>query len=295
MKKQVISCVITTYKREPEILKRAVESIINQTYKDTEIIVVNDAPEENELSEKLEKMLTQFGEKVRYIVHDKNRGACEARNTGLKNAEGEYIAFLDDDDEWIDTKLELQYQLIVKEHSSLVYSPYYCIDKNGKSVIVEEKTDELPGDNDFEKLLCYNFVGSTSFPLLRTSSVRKVGGFNSNLRSSQDHELWLKIAREYKISYCNVPLINYYYSEDAITRSIANRIQGHEYLFREFENEYKRNKKVLNYRYNFLMITYMGAKKIKPSLKYWIKAFMVKPFSGYNLMPVKKALKKIRK
>ena len=95
----MISCVITTYKREPEVLKKAVDSILSQSYKDIEIIVVNDAPEDSELSNRLYKMLSEYDFPINYIVHESNKGACEARNTVIKNSNGEYIAFLDDDDE----------------------------------------------------------------------------------------------------------------------------------------------------------------------------------------------------
>ena len=68
----MISCVITTYKREPEVLKKAVDSILSQSYKDIEIIVVNDAPEDSELSNRLYKMLSEYDFPINYIVHESN-------------------------------------------------------------------------------------------------------------------------------------------------------------------------------------------------------------------------------
>ena len=149
----MISCVITTYKREPEVLKKAVDSILSQSYKDIEIIVVNDAPEDSELSNRLYKMLSEYDFPINYIVHESNKGACEARNTGIKNSNGEYIAFLDDDDEWEKEKLEKQLKKILSDHSALVYCDYYYIDKNGKMNIRKSDKQNLPGGNDFDRLL----------------------------------------------------------------------------------------------------------------------------------------------
>lgn len=288
----MISCIITTYKREPEILKRAIDSIKAQTYKDVEIIIVNDAPEEIELAKKIKAFIHEYDSEIKYIEHEKNMGACVARNTGISNSRGEYIAFLDDDDEWLSCKLEKQYNKIKSDNSSLVFSPYYSVDQYGTSKIINYDLDSIPGKNYFEKLLCFNYIGSTSFPLLRKSSVEEVGGFNLGLKSSQDHELWLKIAKKYEISYISEPLVKYYYSDSAITRSIDNRIQGHEYIHKEFESEYRNNSFILHYRYLFLTNTYFGAKNISQGMRYWGKAFILKPLSKDNLFVIKKILKK---
>jgi len=291
----MISCIITTFKREPDILKRAIDSIKKQTYKDIEIIVVNDAPEEKELAQRIEKFIKEYDSSIKYILHEKNMGACVARNTGISYSRGEYIAFLDDDDEWLIDKLEKQYNKIVSDKSSLVFSPYYSINQNGESEIVNYDLDNIPGRNSFEKLLCFNYIGSTSFPLLKKESVEKVGGFNKELKSSQDHELWLKITKENKISFVNEPLIKYYYSNMAITRSMENRIQGHEYIHKEFTKEYKNNNEVLHYRYIFLTNTYLGARNLKYGIKYWLKAIILNPFSKNNLFVFGKILKKFLK
>ena len=289
----MISCIITTYKRNTDILIRAVNSILSQSYKDIEIIVVNDAPEDEELSREIGLALNRCSPKIKYIVHEKNRGACAARNTGIQYARGEYIAFLDDDDEWVENKLELQLKVAVAENASLVYCSYYSIGKNGEITIKHPNMKYIKGDTDYQKLLCFNYVGSTSFPLIRADALRKVNGFNEKLQSSQDHEVWLKIAKHYKIAFIDTPLVKYYYSEIAITRFTEKRDQGYTYLLNEFQNDYQKYPELLHCRYMLLAGVYFGMKCFKKGFEYWKLAIKLNPISFENFMIISRTIIKL--
>jgi len=289
----MISCIITTYRREPDILCRALESIINQTYKDIEIIIVNDAPEYKELSIRLENAVSAYKANIKFINHSKNMGACAARNTGIKYANGEYVAFLDDDDEWMPEKLEEQLKIIEKYKVALVYCDHYFVDSKHNYHYKKVCLKHLEGKNDYERLLCFNYIGSTSFPLINLSILKGVGGFNTKLKSSQDHEVWLKIAKSNDIYYVQKPLVKYYYTDVAITRSIENREQGYNYLLEEFKEDYHKNSKILQCRYILLSVTYFGIKKIKQGLYYWKQAFKINPFSFKNLYVFRRVLEKL--
>lgn len=288
----MISCIITTYKRNVSVLSRAIDSIINQTYKDIEVIVVNDAPEEKKLCKQIKSLIEKYPENVKYIEHEKNKGACAARNTGIGISKGEYIAFLDDDDEWIENKLELQLKKMNEENAAMVYCDYLFVDASGNEVYKKPFMEYLEGNTDFERLLCFNFIGSTSFPLIKASVLRGVHGFNENLKSSQDHEVWLKIARKNKIAYVEEALVKYYYTEVAITRSSKNRNQGYTYLLKEFHDEYAKNKKVLHCRYILLSVTYFGMHCFKEGFSYWRKAIALLPFSSKNFLIFERLAKK---
>ena len=106
-----VTAIVTTYKREPEIVKRAVKSVLNQTYKGIKVVVVDDSPASYDLREKVKLEVCRLNSDIMYIQHEQNMGACVARNTGLKYADTEYVAFLDDDDEWVETKIEKQLKL----------------------------------------------------------------------------------------------------------------------------------------------------------------------------------------
>ena len=94
MQKGLVSVIITTCKREPKMLKRAIDSVINQTYKKIEIIVVDDSPSDYELREQVEELVLSYGT-IKYIKNSKNIGAALSRNVGIEASEGEFIAFLD--------------------------------------------------------------------------------------------------------------------------------------------------------------------------------------------------------
>ena len=128
----MISVIITTYKRTPDIVLRAVSSVVAQTFGDWELIIVDDSPETWEIRPQIRLAVEKIANedlRIKYIPHDKNSGACAARNTGIMHAKGEYIAFLDDDDEWVPEKLEKQLDILQKsgDNVALVYcgSVYY--------------------------------------------------------------------------------------------------------------------------------------------------------------------------
>ncbi len=291
---KMVSCIVTTYKRPIEIVKRALDSVVHQTYQDIELIVVNDAPMECALVEEIGKLLERYTVSKQYIVHEKNKGACAARNTGIAHAKGEYLAFLDDDDEWLPEKLETQLASMKSAKVALVYCSHYVINKTGKSRLIEEPlAQEGCHEDAFEQLLKENYVGSTSYPLLRTEAVREVGGFTEGLRASQDHDLWLRLVQKYPITYCKEPLVNLYYSKESISRNMENSLQGYEYLLDKYEWFYKEHKDIWNYRLNYLAYCCMCFGRVGYAVKYWLRGIVVKPISSHNLMLVAKGFQKI--
>jgi glycosyltransferase involved in cell wall biosynthesis len=292
-----ISCIVTTYKRPISILQRAINSIVNQTYSNIEIIVVNDAPQLVDLVEEIRVMLAHYNtNSIKYIVQPKNMGACHARNTGIEHATGKYVAFLDDDDEWLPDKLEKQYSLICKEKVDLVYCSHFEINRNGtRKLVIEELAREGIHGDEFERLLLANFVGSTSYPLLSLDAVKSVGGFDINLKSSQDHDLWLRIAKNYRIAYCNEPLVNYYFSEESISTSIVNKLQGFNYIFNKYKNLYYLDKNMYNYRLNYIAYCCLKSRYYKGFFLFTFQAIKVKVSSKYNFMILVKLINKIKK
>lgn len=207
----MITAVITTCKRPPEILERAIKSVISQTFKEIELFVVDDSPNSYEYREQVKNLVESYSNQgVVYIAHQKNSGACVARNTGLKAANGEYIAFLDDDDEWLPEKIEKQFEAFKKYDSrtALIYCGKVTVD-DITGVIRERQTDFHEGVV-FDLLIERNFIGSTSYPLLRTDALREVGGFDPQMPSSQDYDVWLRIAQIYKVGYVRENLVRYH-------------------------------------------------------------------------------------
>ena len=264
---ELVTIVIITYKRPLEIIKRAVSSVLSQTYTKFEVILVNDAPEDISLSKDINEYVIGLQDsRVRYIEHKKNMGANAARNTGLRNANGKYICFLDDDDEFIEHKLELQVPMI-NDNVGLVYGPFY-VRKNGQDTI----TKIVRPDNPLKAILQGNFIGSTSFPLLLTEAVRKVGGFDEKLISCQEYDLWIRIIKQYKIRCCKAPLGIYYISKDSTFKNSEKYSLGIECIINKYASLYSQYRRVLSNRYVNMSFTMLKKCELKRALFYRIKA-----------------------
>lgn len=285
----MVSAIITTYKRPPEIIKRAAQSVLNQTYSDIELIIVDDSPATYDLRDAVREMANMLGERVNYIRHEKNMGACAARNTGLKNAKGEFVAFLDDDDEWLPEKIGKQLSVIEKnEDIALVYCGRYT------HFVSEDKTEQqrvkFYNGKVYEKLILENFIGSTSFPLIRKSIIEKHGGFDVNMKAAQDYELWLRIAREYEVEYVREPLVRYYVHEgDQISKNNRNKVDGLNRL-NELNMDYlKKHPKAHAIRILRIIPYYLEIDSLKAK-KLFCKAAKIYPLPSKDLL---KAFKRI--
>lgn len=210
--KGLVSIIITTYKRESTMVQRAINSILAQTYDNFELFIVDDSPNDFADRDNVKNMVISLGDdRIKYIEHEINKGACAARNTGIKASNGEYIAFLDDDDEWYDTKLEKQVQKMIESDCDFVYCKKLIHDKVAKKDKMEKH--QLYRGNVFEKLLWSNFIGPTSVALIKKNCFDKVGIFNTKLLAAQDYEMWLRIAKEFKVDFVDEELLHYYIHE----------------------------------------------------------------------------------
>jgi len=185
----LVSVIICTFNRA-NMIARAITYVRNQTYWNTEIIVVNDASSDN--TDEVVKAISD--ERIRYIRHEKNKGLPAARNTGIKAAQGEYIAFLDDDDEWREDKLEKQLHVIKKFDAVLSDSLW-----NGRSRRLHRQP--MVSLDDLRK-------GSFASPtLLAKATVLKEVPFDESLRQGEDWDAFIRIAQRYSIGYVPEPLV----------------------------------------------------------------------------------------
>ena len=137
----MVSVIITTCKREPEMVERAIASVAGQSYHNWELIIIDDSPESYDKRDQVYSMIQRYSDKYTVFYHrnEENSGACYSRNRGLEIAKGEYIAFLDDDDEWLPEKLAEQVRIIeaTPEKVALVYCSYYrYVDETGERELI---------------------------------------------------------------------------------------------------------------------------------------------------------------
>lgn len=277
----MITAVITTYKRETEMVFRALNSVLQQTLNDIEVIVVDDSPCDYPFREDVKKMVLSQKQlhprrNIRIIQHEKNLGACAARNTGLEVAKGDYIAFLDDDDEWVPEKLEKQISLMSDPNVGLVYCGHYLQDdRTGKRIKV--RTECFHGDV-FKKLLDHNFIGSTSFPVIRTETIKEAGGFDIMMKSAQDYDMWLRIAKRHIIEYIDEPLVIYHtHAGEQITSNPQKKIDGLNRINEKYQ-EFIENDPELCWKRNIVLAPfYNGIGESRKAFSIWYKCLKKRP------------------
>lgn len=188
----MVSVVIPTYKRA-RLIPQAIKSVLQQTYQNFEIIVVDDcSPDDTR-----EVVTAIADQRVRYLRHDTNKGLPAGRNTGIDAARGKYTAFLDDDDEWHPEKLEIQLKAIEK-HDAVLSGALI----NNRRVKLHRRfvvtVDDLRKGNEFDPS-----------SLLAKTSVLKALRFDESLRQGEDWDAFIRIAQKYSIGYVAKPLLLY--------------------------------------------------------------------------------------
>ena len=184
-----VSIVIPTYKRV-NYLKRLLKSIEKQTFKNFEIIIVDDcSPNKDEYYQVVEEYKSVFSEFI-FLTNNENKGAPYSRNKGIKLAKYNLIALVDDDDEWLPDKLKHQVEIFAtKKDVDIVYSWVNAVDKDGK--IVYKYRSEIEGNPKYE-ILRSCFIPSPSV-MVKKSKIISAGLFDENLPSCQDWDMWTRM------------------------------------------------------------------------------------------------------
>ena len=273
----MITVIITTCKRKPQMLKRAIESVFAQTFSDWELIIVDDSPEDYEFRDDVRDMIKNFSSSIKYIRHEKNSGVSIARNTGINLAQGEFIAFLDDDDEWLPEKLSRQLEKFGNYKIGLVYCRnYYVDDVSGEIHEVKKVCHE---GKVFYALLRENFIGSPSFVIFRTEYLREVGGFaveTPPIEACEDWELFIRIAEKYEVACVDSPLVKYHDNHGEHGDTILRRIRGQEYIYNKYSQHFDFYVKCK--RLSALSVLNRKAGNYRKALIYWLKALPLQPF-----------------
>ena len=211
-----ISVIIPTYNRSQK-LKRSVESVLEQTYTDLEIIVVDDGSEDDTQ----EVVRSIQDRRIQYVRLDHNLGAAVARNEGVRRSNFALIAFQDSDDVWRPEKLERQ-MMYWQEHSeySLIYCSRFVHEENGEG-------HSFPGINGdglegeiLAKLLLFNTIDTPTM-LMKKECFMDVEGFDISMKSLEDWDLAIRISRKYMIGYVGEDLVDSYYSSDGVSTGIG--------------------------------------------------------------------------
>lgn len=273
-----VSVIIPTYKRPVE-LERALRSVLDQGFADAEVLVVDDNPPESEARRRTEGLLIRLGEEerpeqpesqpehpesqpeqpelaqrqgrpvqpeqherptIRHLKNSRSLGGAGARNRGIAAARGAFVAFLDDDDEWLAGKLKRQMELFERLPGDIcsVDTGFCEIDqrRGTRRTVMPALRGEI-----FDALLVKHRgrAPKLSSMVCRTAALREVGGFDEGLPSRQDLDLYLRLARRYRFEYIGEVLVNkYIHSSGRISGSRDNKIRGFELFYDKYYDEF---------------------------------------------------------
>lgn len=277
-----VSVIIPTYNRA-HLVGRAIGSVLNQTYQDFELIVVDDGSTDN--TEEVVKSIKD--PRIRYTRHDQNRGGSAARNSGIKMARGEYIAFQDSDDEWLPEKLEKQMRVFENAPAEVgvVYTGFWRIEGEKKTYIPSDKITRKEG-NIHGQLLKGNFV-TTQATVVKRECFKKAGMFDEHLPRFQDWELFIRISKYYDFKCIDEPLVISYFTPASISANQHALIEALKLILeKHFQDPDKDRRLLSNMQYavgNLLCQTgalnqgrdylFMAVKSYPLNIKYLAAAF----------------------
>ncbi len=226
MENELVSIIMPTYNCA-KFIKETIESVLNQTYENWELVIVDDCSNDN-----TEEIVESFNDKrIKYHKLEKNSGAAVARTTAMKMATGNYMAFLDSDDLWKKEKLEKQLEFMKKNNYNFTCTAYEQIDEEGNKLNKVIKTKKKA---NYNRILLDCPVGNSTVMY----NVDNLGKFEvPNIRKRNDDALWLQILKKEKFIY-GMPdvLMEYRIRNNSISSNKLSLIKYHWQLYREIEH-----------------------------------------------------------
>jgi glycosyltransferase involved in cell wall biosynthesis len=231
----LVSVVIPSYNRG-HCIGACIRSVLAQTMDDFEIIVVDDASGDD-----TREQVAAIGDpRIAYLALPSNQGGAAARNTGIRRARGEFVAFLDSDDLWLPDKLARQIDGLRRlgPRCGLSYTWLACVDDDGVETL--RIHPEIDGDC-FQQMLVSNFIGSFSNLVVRRDLLLEAGGLDEAFRSCQDWDLFIRLCRDSAVHCERAYLVRYLQSVTDKVRISTNPrsvIQGHRRILAKFASDY---------------------------------------------------------
>lgn len=216
------SVVIPTHNRS-KLLKRAIESVLSQTFEDFELIIVDDHSTDNTVA-----VANSFSDpRIRCVINHRTKGACGARNVGIFLAKGEWVALLDDDDVWLPDKLKFQYERMqgMEQTVGLVCTDFAIFKEKGQKPKIYKNR---PSGWVVDKLLYGGEIGCLSSVCIRTEVLKAINGFDERFKSNQDQDLWFRVAEVSKFAYVPKTLVCFMQDnrKDRIGSNFKGKLEG---------------------------------------------------------------------
>ncbi len=276
-----ISVILPTYNRA-NLISRAINSVINQTYQKFQLIIVDDDSIDN-----TEMIIKEYNNpKICYLKHPYNMGPAEARNTGIKYARSNYLAFIDSDDKWFPEKLEKQLEVFLKysyNNLGIVYSDMIRVDKDNREIYWRSPDFKLEVKDLYKKSLNYEVENiGISTAMIRKECLKKIGYFDPNLKRLEDLEIFIRLSKYFNFYHLEIPLIYYYETESGVSSSIINLINARKYILNKYFEDISTDKKILSNHYFLIGFALYQDNNVKESKKYLGKSIITYPSNLKN-------------
>jgi len=274
--KPIISVILPTYNGE-KFIARAINSVLNQTFKDFELIIVDDGSTDN--TAQVIKEFQKKDNRIKYIWQKNSGAPARPRNTGIKHAQGEYIAFLDHDDEWLPEKLKKQLTKFRNSECGLVGCSANIIDEKHKKKRIYSVPPFL--EINSSKILEGSVPCSCSSMVVRRDVFRNIGLFDESFKSGDDWDLWIRASRKYRFLFVQTPLFNYYIHGNNVTilRGKIKYLQEVEKVVDKHRDIYLKYPKSFSKKLRKLGTAYIIEGHLKTGRNRLMKAIKVNPFS----------------
>ena len=231
----LVSVIIPTYNRK-ETISRSIQSVLNQTYENVEIIVVDDGSTDGTKEHILEK----YGDTVVYVENHRKKGPSGARNYGVQIANGKYIAFQDSDDEWNEKKLEKQMEILLTNTDiKMVYCEVaryreeeFLGTRPNSQMPIEQKQGAL-----FSYLILNPLIGTPTMTVEKEAFI-SIGGFAETLGAAEDYEFSIRFSHEFLIGFAKDTYVKAYDSEGSVNKKWKEKIEAQIYIFQKWYAEY---------------------------------------------------------
>jgi len=224
LKKDILISVVIPTRNRAALLHRALKSVREQrgiVAERVEIIVIDDCSDDDTPA-------VAAASGVRYLRNDRRSGGAAARNRGVQMACGSWIAFLDDDDEWLPDKLARQLDETVRSGADMSATGFRMVDASGRTLQVYRGRNYRDTAGVLRRLAHDNFIGTASGVMVRAEVFRKVGMFNEAFTACQDYEMWIRIIEAgHRFRFVRVPLVVYHYHAGQRISVSTGAVQGY--------------------------------------------------------------------
>ncbi len=267
-KNSLVSIIIPTYNRA-NLVQRAIKSVLTQTYKNIEIIVVDDGSEDN-----TEEIVREFNdERIKYIRNKENKGVAASRNIGLKFSKGKYITFLDSDDEFLPEKIEKQVEFLKQREELDFVVCEGCRKNENNEIKLRRKT--------------YSLLQV----LIKKDAFEKIGNFDENFYFADDTDILIRMMYFLKYDKINEILVIIHNTPGSLSSkedfsSLIKKINDKKLIVKKYKNLLTSSK--ISHYYYSIGKDYLKLKNYLIACKYFIKSYILNPF---NFEPIWKILR----